>query len=82
MTVRCARLRLRFDLLACRLKEMNVKEFARLGGRARAAKLTKERRIEIARNAGLASSHKRSCKQALDVPQVSPGNPNELPSVK
>ncbi len=38
---------------------MNVKEFARLGGRARAAKLTKERRIEIARSAGLASAQKQ-----------------------
>ncbi len=46
--------------LACLYNSgMNVKEFARLGGRARAAKLTKERRIEIARNAGLASSIKR-----------------------
>ncbi len=38
---------------------MNVKEFARLGGKARAKALSKERRVEIARNAGLASSSKR-----------------------
>ncbi len=54
--------------LACLYKSgMNVKEFARLGGRARAAKLTKERRIEIARNAGLASSRKRTSKQDANV---------------
>jgi hypothetical protein len=35
---------------------MTQKEFARLGGRARAKALTPERRREIARNAGLASA--------------------------
>jgi hypothetical protein len=38
---------------------MTQKEFASLGGNARAQKLTKDRRIEIARNAGLASAEKR-----------------------
>lgn len=31
---------------------MTLKQAARLGGKARALKLSKERRIEIARNAG------------------------------
>ena len=35
---------------------MNITEFARLGGKARARVLSKERRIEIARNAGKASA--------------------------
>ncbi len=35
---------------------MTLKEFATKGGRARAAKLTKERRIEIAKLAGQASA--------------------------
>lgn len=45
---------------------MTVIEFARLGGKARARKLSKERRTEIARNAGLASAskRKRSCSEA------------------
>jgi len=38
---------------------MTLKEFATKGGKARARALTKERRIEIARNAGLASASKR-----------------------
>ena len=38
---------------------MDVKEFARLGGMARAKKLTKARRIEIARQAGTASGTAR-----------------------
>ena len=42
---------------------MNVKEFARLGGKARAKALSKDRRVEIARNAGLASASKRTSKQ-------------------
>ena len=42
---------------------MNIKEFARLGGKARAKALSKDRRIEIARNAGLASAVKRTSKQ-------------------
>ncbi len=61
---------------------MNVKEFARLGGKARAKALSKERRIEIARNAGLASASKRTSKQALNVPLDSPSIPNESPSEK
>ncbi len=35
---------------------MTLKEFATMGGEARAKKLSKARRIEIARNAGLASA--------------------------
>ncbi len=42
---------------------MNVIEFARLGGKARAKALSKDRRIEIARNAGIASAKKRTSKQ-------------------
>jgi len=42
---------------------MTQKEFASLGGRARAKLLSKERRKEIARNAGLASASKRTSKQ-------------------
>jgi hypothetical protein len=38
---------------------MTLIEFARLGGKARAKALTKARRVEIARNAGLASALKR-----------------------
>jgi general stress protein YciG len=38
---------------------MTLKEFARAGGKARAAALSKERRIEIARGAGKASAEKR-----------------------
>jgi general stress protein YciG len=46
---------------------MNVTQFARLGGKARAKALTRERRIEIARNAGLASSRKRTSKQDANI---------------
>ena len=42
---------------------MTQKEFASLGGRARAKALSKDRRQEIARNAGLASASKRTSKQ-------------------
>jgi len=42
---------------------MNVKQFASLGGRARAKALSKERREEIARIAGKASALKRTSKQ-------------------
>jgi hypothetical protein len=47
---------------------MTVIEFARLGGKARAKKLSKERLIEIARIAGRASASKRklASKQELD----------------
>lgn len=41
------------------MKPLTLKQFARLGGNARAKKLTKERRKEIARNAGIASANKR-----------------------
>ena len=39
----------------------------RKGGLARAQALTKERRIEIARNAGIASAKKRTCKKDANV---------------
>src|SRR5438445_157661 len=39
---------------------MTQKEFAAMGGRARAKKLTKKRQSEIARKAGLASAKRRS----------------------
>ena len=42
---------------------MNVKQFAKLGGQARARALSKERREEIARIAGKASALKRTSKQ-------------------
>ncbi len=38
---------------------MTLKEMVTKGGHARAKALTKERRIEIARNAGLASAQKQ-----------------------
>ena len=44
---------------------MNVKQFARLGGKARAEKLSKARRIEIASIAGKASAKAR--KQAYNI---------------
>jgi general stress protein YciG len=62
---------------------MNVKEFARLGGRARAKALSAERRREIASSGGKASAEKRkqgktlievfaaeeaACKQAQAMP--------------
>jgi len=41
---------------------MTQKEFAALGGRARAKVLTKDQRIEYARKAGIASALKRASK--------------------
>lgn len=41
---------------------LTLKEFAAKGGRARAAKLSKERRSEIAKQAGLASAKQRASK--------------------
>ncbi len=41
---------------ACKIASMTLKEFATMGGEARAKKLSKRRRVEIARNAGLASA--------------------------
>jgi hypothetical protein len=41
---------------------MTQKEFASLGGLARARKLTKEQRTEIARKAGLAAARQRASK--------------------
>lgn len=38
---------------------INVKQFASLGGKARAKKLSKERRVEIAKNAVAAREAKR-----------------------
>ncbi len=48
---------------------MTLKEMTRKGGLARAQALTKERRIEIARNAGLASARKRTSKQEQETCQ-------------
>ncbi len=45
---------------------MTLKEFATKGGRARAAKLTKERRIEIAKLAGQASALARQLASKQD----------------
>jgi hypothetical protein len=39
---------------------MDVKEMASLGGKARAKKLSKKRRVEIAKNAAAAREAKRS----------------------
>lgn len=41
-------------------KEMTVKEFASLGGKARAAKLTKEQRMEISKKATKAKLDKKA----------------------
>ena len=51
------------NLQAWYVSVMNVKQFARLGGKARAEKLSKARRIEIASIAGKASALKRTSKQ-------------------
>lgn len=56
-------LALRFALLACKMRAMTLKEMTSRGGKARAASLTKERRIEIARKAGQASARNRTSKQ-------------------
>ncbi len=48
---------------------MTLKEMTRKGGLARAASLTKERRIEIARNAGLASAQKQRASKKQEVCQ-------------
>lgn len=57
---------------------MTVTEFARLGGRARAAKLTKERRVEIARNAGLASASKRKLASKQETCQPAQNHENKV----
>lgn len=44
---------------------MDITEFARLGGRARALKLTGEERVRIARKAGKASGKARKAKANL-----------------
>lgn len=41
---------------------LTLKQFASKGGRARAAKLSKERRQEIASKAGKASAESRACR--------------------
>jgi general stress protein YciG len=59
--------RVKPDLQACQYKvsmlslqaSMNVKQFARMGGRARAKALSAERRREIAKSGGKASALKR-----------------------
>jgi hypothetical protein len=48
--------------MQARFDAMNVKQFARLGGKARAQALSKARRVEIARIAGKASALKRKTK--------------------
>lgn len=49
---------------------MTLIEFARKGGKARAQALSKERRIEIAKQAGLASAKQRASKlKACQSPQ-------------
>lgn len=49
---------------------MTLTEFARKGGKARAQALSKERRIEIAKQAGLASAKQRASKlKACQSPQ-------------
>jgi hypothetical protein len=57
---------LRLTLLACkyRFAAMDVTEMARLGGKARAAKLTGKQRSEIARKAARARWRKRRKKPA------------------
>lgn len=40
-----------------------------MGGKARAAQLSKERKIEIARNAGLASAKQRASKSNAKMPE-------------
>ena len=40
-------------------KPVTITEFARLGGLARAAKLTKKRRVEIAKKAAAAATKQR-----------------------
>lgn len=54
-------------------KPLTLKQFASLGGKARAAKLSKERLTEIAREAGKASwqnrKPKEASKQASGVPE-------------
>jgi hypothetical protein len=42
---------------------LTLKQFAALGGKARAAKLSKERRIKIASDAGKASALQRASKK-------------------
>ncbi len=60
---------------------MTLTEFARKGGKARAAKLTKEQRIEIARNAGLASAKQRASKldaNKTESPEMSQNKVEEI----
>src|SRR5436190_23379132 len=47
---------------ACNLTSMTQREFASLGGKARAKKLSKQERTDIARQAGLASARQRASK--------------------
>jgi len=48
-----------------RKKELTVKEMASLGGKARASKLTPERRMEISRKATQAKLDKKAKKSGL-----------------
>ena len=56
---------------------MNVKEFARLGGKARAKALTKERRIEIAKLAGQASALARQLASKREMCQSNQSTENK-----
>ena len=49
---------------------MNITEFARLGGLARAKKLSVERRKEIAKQAGKASGLARRAKRESNKPET------------
>jgi hypothetical protein len=48
------------------MQEMTQREFARMGGKARAAKLTPQDRVRIARWAGVASGKKRASKSQTE----------------
>lgn len=56
---------------------MTLTEFARKGGHARAAKLTKERKIDIARAAGIASAKQRASKSNANTHQVEQNTENK-----
>jgi general stress protein YciG len=47
-----------------RTKELTIKEFASMGGKARAKKLSPQRRTEIAKKAGKASQAKAASTKA------------------
>ena len=51
---------------------MTVTEMARMGGHARARKLSKERRAEIARKAGKLGGKAKARNRRAKVPKLSP----------